>query len=112
KLDAARAERLVVLGDVVTAEHHVHEGADAVLVPFGSEEDHPGVARGRLQLDPSLVAHGLVGDDLEAELLGVELERNLLVLHGNADQLHLDHLGPPRMRWRRLLWGDGGYRAG
>jgi hypothetical protein len=61
--------------------------------PFRREENHEGVCAGDLQLDPSLLAHGLVGMDLEAELVAIEAQRPVLILNGNADELELtDHV--------------------
>ena len=79
-LDAALRELAARGLDVVAGERTVEERADAIFMAFGREQHD---ARRRMrdaQLDPALAwAHRLIGRDREAELLGVELERALLV---------------------------------
>jgi len=62
--------------DVVAGEREARELADARLVALGGEEDEARLGLRDAQLDPALFAvERLVGDDGEAEFLGVEIER-------------------------------------
>src|SRR5712692_1916425 len=61
---AATLELFVGLVEVVAGEGAVEERADAALLSFRSEEHDEGFRARNLQLDPSLLAHGLVGVDL------------------------------------------------
>lgn len=55
----------------------------------GSEEDQLGFAAGNARFDPALLAvERLVGEDLEAELFGVEIDSVVLVADGNANKLN------------------------
>src|SRR5262249_61475017 len=92
---ALRRQLLVRLLDVVARERAVEEGADALFVPVGREEDDARLRGADAELDPALrLAHGLVGDDLEAQLLRVEGDRGVLVAGGDADELETRHHAP------------------
>ena len=72
EIDAALQEFLVSFFDVFAPEREMRKSTDVAFVFFGSEEDDPGFRAGNSQLDPALLAEGLVGEDVEAELFGVE----------------------------------------
>src|SRR5262245_22889627 len=98
ELDAAGAQLAIGCRHVVASERAVEERADAALVAFGREQHDARRGVGDAQLDPALlVVEWLIGRDLEAELLGVELERARLVASRDAYELELrDHRTPPR----------------
>src|SRR5690349_10544746 len=62
-------------------------------MPFGGEERNSGFGARNGELDPALLAiEGLVGEDAEAELFGVEGECTILIGNWNADEFDvLDH---------------------
>src|SRR5262249_50482939 len=94
ELDPLRLQLLVGLLHVVARERPVEERADALFVPIGGEEDDAGLRRADAELDPALLAHRLVGDDLEAELLGVEGYGGLLVAGRDAHELEMRNHAP------------------
>src|SRR6185437_1698463 len=103
EFDAAFAELAPGRLDVVAADRAVHSRAHPALLAVHGEEHDAGFRLADAQLDPALFrarSHLLVGGDLEAELLGVKLERAALV--GNRDR-HEFELGDHRT----LLCGGG-----
>ena len=64
----------------------------------GREEDDARVGVADAELDPALVAHRLVGDDLEPELLRVEGERRVLVARGDPGELQMRNHAADRTR--------------
>ena len=103
--DAREAQpgRVVDVGDARWLE----EAADPVLLAFGCKQHEARVRGADSQLDPPLLfVEGLVGDDGEAEFLGVEIERTILVVDGNADEFNLpDHAWKPT---RPTAWASSG----
>src|SRR5262249_10322772 len=108
-------ERHTLLRELLAGRHHVvgkerdpGEGPDPVLVRIGREELDPGPAPPDAQLDPALVVvEGLVRDHAKAELLGVEVERPLLIRDRHADELDaLDHREAPESVWPQY-WKSG-----
>src|SRR6185436_1607991 len=93
ELDPALAQLAVSRCDVVAGERAGEEAADAILVPFGSEQHDPRLRIADAQLDPALLlVELLVGDDAKTELLRVELQGARLVADGNARELEVrDH---------------------
>lgn len=72
--------------EIVGPEGEVHEGAglDAFL---GAEEDDAGVGSGDAEFEPALgVVEGLVGEDAEAEGVGVEVESPFLIGDGDGNE--------------------------
>jgi hypothetical protein len=68
-------------------------------MPGRGEQHQARLCSGDAELDPALtLAHRLVGRDLQADLLGPELERLVLVAHRDADELH-----PLQHGWSRFL---------
>ena len=89
-----RFQFLVRPADVSGPERQIAERANTSLV-LVRREQHDGSLRARYaQLDPALlIVERLIGQDAEAQLLRVELERPILVGHWNAGELDaLDHL--------------------
>jgi hypothetical protein len=92
KVHAAREELLVGFFHVFAQEGEVGEGADVAFVFLRREKDDAGFRAGNAQLDPALLAEGLVSEDVEAELFGVEGESAILVADGDAPELYAsDH---------------------
>src|SRR5262249_37294280 len=105
ELHAARSQLAVGRFHVVAGEGAVEEGADARLMTLGREQHHRGLRVRDAQLDPALlVVEGLVGGDLEAELLGVELQRAALVRGRDADEFDVGDHGCG-LRWRSPHYG-------
>jgi hypothetical protein len=76
-----------ILAEIVAPEGDGLELADAVFVAFGGEEGQAGFGAGE-EFDPaSFTGEGLVSDDFEAEGFGEELQRNILIANGDADEL-------------------------
>src|SRR6185369_16580436 len=94
ELHTALPKPVVSVVDVVAGEGAIEEGADAVLVALGREQDEPGLGAGDGELDPALAgSHRLVGDDPAVHFLGPKGERTVLVRDRNPDKLEsLDHL--------------------
>ncbi len=90
--------------DVVAEEGEAGEGADAILVAIGVEEYEAGLGAGEAQFDPTLLlAEGLVCENNESQLLGIEVEGGVLVADGNGCEFDgFDHgrsmLEKPRRR--------------
>src|SRR5689334_11024946 len=93
ELDAFRLEVLRRGLDVVGHEGDVHEPADHLLLPRRGEQYQLRVGARKTQLDPALrPVERAVGDDAEAELLRVELQRAILIADRNAGELdRFDH---------------------
>ncbi len=100
ELDAALAQLAVGGLDVVASEGAVEEAADPLLLAVGREQHEAGVAAADLQLDPALrLAERLVGHQSEADLLGPEFERPVLVAGRDADELDVgDHVNGSLVR--------------
>ena len=80
ELHAARAEFVVGPLHVVALKGDRGEGSDAVLVPVRREQDDAGFRARNGELDPTLLSvERLIGEDAEAEFLGVEGECAILV---------------------------------
>jgi len=76
--------------EVVAPEGDGLELADADFVAFGCEEGEAGLRAGNGKLNPALgLGVGLIGDDFEAQVFGEELQRNILVANGDADEFLL-----------------------
>src|ERR1700741_975143 len=87
ELHAFPLRLLVMLLHVIPPERDRLERADPIFVSRRREQDYARLRAGNAQLEPTLLAEGLVGHDLEAELFGVELQRLLLVAYGDAGEL-------------------------
>src|SRR5690606_5713918 len=84
EFDAALAHLAIGVFDVVAGDRAVEEGADARLVAIGGEEHDARLGPRYAEFDPALAgAHGLVGQHLEADLLGPEADRGVLVARGD-----------------------------
>jgi len=83
--------------DVVAPEGHWLKATDSALVAGRGEEGETYFGAGDEELDPALAgAHGLVGCYFESHLFCVELERDILVADGDADELDsANHVEPP-----------------
>jgi hypothetical protein len=74
--------------DVVGQKRNVRKGTDSIFMPGRREQNHSGLAAWYSQFDPVLLRiEGLVGQDLETQLLGVKGKRLLLVPNRNANEL-------------------------
>ena len=81
---------------------------------FGGEESQAGWRAGNSELDPALLLGvRLIGDDLEAEGFGEELQGNILIADGDADELDAaNHAGLLWKTFQKITWGLWGLQSG
>src|SRR5579872_3399442 len=93
ELNATRAQLVKGLLHAISHEGDAGERSDPVFLTRGRKQHDLRVGARDAQLDPApAIAEGLIGHNLEAELLGVELEGLVLISHGDADELDgFDH---------------------
>src|SRR5579864_7506974 len=88
KFDAALGEFLIRFLGVVAPERNMRERADVTGVFFRRKEDDGRFGARNAQLDPALISHGLVGENIEAEFLSVKLQGAFLIAHGDGAELN------------------------
>lgn len=109
ELHAARFVLFVGLLDVVAGKRKAREGADAIFLSIGGEEDEARLGIGNTQLDPALfTVEWFVRDNGEAQLLGVEVERAVLVLYRDAGKFEFRNHGPGNLGRRAAVVEEGG----
>jgi hypothetical protein len=88
ELDTTSRQLLVRLLDVVACQRTVERRAWPRAALIGREEHDASVGRSNPQLDPALsVVERLIGEDIEADDVGPELQCAILIAGGNADEL-------------------------
>jgi hypothetical protein len=86
-------------GKNVVAEGHRLETANPVFMALGSEQPKRRICPRDEKFDPALPGpKGLIRSYLESNLLGLELQRNILVAHRNTDNLDAaNHVASSRL---------------
>src|SRR5580658_10398071 len=100
--------------EVVAPEGDGLELADAVFMALGGEEGEAGWRTGNGELDPALLLGvRLIGDDFEAEGFGEELQGNVLIADGDADEF--DAANHAVLLWKtfeKITCGARGFQSG
>ena len=87
---SASFQFLVRFLQVIAGIGHVHKRADAVFLLVAGEQHDARVCLWNAQLDPALfIVEWLIGDNGEAQFLGVKIEGAILVRHRDTDKLNL-----------------------
>jgi hypothetical protein len=71
------------------------------------EEDEPGLGRSDPKLDPALlVVERLIGEHAEADALGPEFQRAILIARRDADELHMRDHAEKLTTWQAAAQGS------